>query len=198
MQPDSSSPLAELWRAGAQRLSETAQAPAGVAAQVTDARHASLRGQWGTVAILAATLAVLCWYFYGYLTVEAGWSPLGKALMLGALGLRIALELVGVALAARIDVLADARAYAAASLRLVRYREAAIRWFAWLGGVAYAAGFGLLVFSYRAYLSAGQVALLLASFAAATAIVGYVIYLSHRDERALLGRLRGLVGELEG
>ena len=195
MQPNTN-PVAQLWQQG--RAQHTAATPDldRIQSEVLTASRQSARDQFQTVLVLTATLIALSVYFLTYLTRQVEFSTLGKGLMLGTLVLRIALEVYSIGLARRVRPTDATQEFIQRSLALIRYREAAIRWFAVVGGLAYTIGYALLVYVYRPYLSPLALTALIVSYLAAVAVVGYFIFLGYKEERVKLEAYEALVKEL--
>ena len=195
MQPNTN-PVAQLWQQGRAQQAVATPDIDRIRSEVLIASRQSARAQFQTVLVLTVTLIALSVYFLTYLTRQVEFSTLGKGLMLGTLVLRIALEVYSIGLARRVRLTDTTQGFIHRSLTLIRYREAAIRWFALIGGLAYTAGYFLLVFAYRDYATSGQIAAMIVSYFVGTAIVGYFIWRGYREERASLRAYQALLQEM--
>ena len=168
------------------RLSDLSRGPRGE----------SVRAHVGTMLILAATLAVMSWYLYGYLTLDSYLARLGGRLMIGSLIGRILLEGYSLLLLLRIDFADASSKFIQASHAFLNCRQHAHKSLKWLALAGYAAGYYLLLYVFREVPSTATWVLLAVSF---PLIMGAVYFLgirpSERQEREALVELEGLMGE---
>ena len=186
----------QLWQQGSTVLRQTAPEASQFREAATDAAKRSARSQFQTILVLTATLIVLALYFRVYLTREVPFATIGKVLMVGSLLGRIVLELFSIGLARKVRLTDSVSDFVRSSLRLIRYREKAIRWFAVVGGLTYTLGYFVLLYAYRSYPTGTQFALLVVGYFIAMAIVGYFIWRGYLEERDSLHEYEQLVDEL--
>lgn len=194
--------LKEAWAT----QSETPATPpeldrARLAAGTRGPRRESVRSHLTNAAILGATLAVLLWYFFGYLGLARwggdGLAVLGAGLMLVPLAVRIGIEAVSLWLLLRVDFAGATTAFARASHRFLAFRTRVNARFVQGSLVAYTVGYYLLLYVFREAFSTGVLALLALSY---PVIMGAVYFLAIRpglrEERAALARYEELVAGL--
>ena len=173
------------------RLSEGSRGP----------RRESVRSHVFTIVILGATLAVLTWYFFGYLGLSSatsdGVAGFGVGAMLGVLGVRILAEIVSLALLLRVDFTEATRDFARASHRFLNYRAKVNERFVQVALLTYSVGYFVLVYRFWEAFPPAVLVLLIVSYPVIMAGVYFLaIKPSLRREREVLARyaelLRGL------
>ena len=165
-------------------------------------RRESVLSHLFTIAILGVTLAVLTWYFFGYLGLSNGTSDglagFGIGAMLGVLGVRILVEIGSLAHLLRVDFTEATRDFAHASHRFLSYRAKVNERFVQVALLAYSAGYFALVYRFREAFSPVVLALLIVSYPAIMAGVYFLaIRPSLRREREVLARYGELLGGLD-
>ena len=174
------------------RLSEGSRGP----------RRESVRSHVFTIVILAVTLAVLTWYFFGYLGLSSatidGVVGFGVGAMLGVLAVRVLVEIVSLTLLLRVDFAEATREFARASHRFLSYRAKVNERFVRVALLVYSVGYFALVYRFKEAFGTVVLVLLIVSYPAIMAGVYFLaIRPGLRREREVLAEYAELLDGLE-
>lgn len=157
----------------------------------------TIRMQLGTIAILTLTLAILALYFFYAVHFQKAISQIGASLMMGAILVRIILELFSIHLSAKVDLTHSAKDVNSAAMNYHRFRKIINGPVTIILVILYSAGFYLLTPEFMLFFNLPVVILLDASYILIAFVFIRMIRRTVRKEMLILDEILNIQQSLD-